>query len=377
MKASPDTTTRHIRTGILAILIAALLPAAGCRGKSDTKKGAENRPVPVTTAIVTRKPVDLVLRAIGAVEAAQSATIRAQVGGSLTNVAFREGDEVIADQPLFLIDSRTYESDLHRAEAALARDRAQLDNAEREAKRYEELAAKDYVSKSQYDAILTGVESLKSTVVADEQAVESARLEFEYATVRAPIGGRTGPLLAHVGDAIRPDDTALTTINQIKPILVRFSVPSANLADIRKYGSETNLPVRVRTSGDSGTELTGFLCFIDNAINNDTGTIMLKARFDNATGELWPGQFVDTFLVLNTETDALTVPSVAVQPGQEGLLTFVVKPDMSVEKRTVEVARTMNGATVIAKGLEAGEQVVTDGQLRLVPGAKVEIKAGK
>jgi membrane fusion protein, multidrug efflux system len=239
------------------------------------------------------------------------------------------------------------------------------------------LVQKDFITKSQYDEIVTGVETLKSTVRADEQATESARLQVERTSVTATGTGRAGAILVRNGAIIKANDTPLVTVNQIKPILVRFTVPEARLPEVQKFSGKATLPVKVSTSGEAGREFQGVLCFVDNAVDRTTGTVLLKARFDNADGLLWPGQFVDVTLVLDTDVHAVTVPAVAVQQGQEGLFVFVVKADLTVEKRTVEIKRSLDGTSVIGSGLKSGERVVTDGQLKLVPGSKVEIKPGQ
>ena len=368
------------REGISAVVAALLLlTGAGCgeRGESLAHKPAAALPAPVATAFVREKPMDLTVRAIGAVEPMQKVSIRAQVTGILTKIAFQEGDEVREGQLLFEIDPRSFEADLKRAEATLARDQAQMENTERQAKRYEELVQKDFVTKAQYDDARTGADVLRATVNADKQAVENARLQLERATLRSPINGRTGNLLAHEGDAIKANDAPLVVINQIKPILVRFAVPSDRLPEIQKYSAATNLQVVAGRAAGSAMGRKGVLCFVNNEVDSDTGTVLLKARFENADSALWPGQYMDVELVLTTEANALTVPAEAVQPAQDGLIVLVVKSDMTVEKRIVVIRRTVEGTAVVSGGLAAGEQVVTDGQLRLVPGAKVEIRAGQ
>lgn len=352
------------------------LSGSGCARKDAKRGGPKEQTVPVRTSLVEERSSAVVVKAVGTVEPVQTVAVRAQVGGLLTKVGFNEGDFVKAGAILFEIDPRTFQADVKRAEAALARDEAQLANAERQAKRYEELISKDFVAKSQYDEVMTTVEVLKATVRVDRESVESARLQLERSTITAPITGRTGSLLVHAGDLIKANDVSLVSINQIKPILVRFSVPASNLPEIRRRMAETNLVVRVGPSGEPGQQFEGTLCFIDNSVGENTGTIRLKARFDNEDTALWPGQFLDVALILRTDPKALAVPSAAVQTGQEGLFVFVVKKDgneMKVEKRVVTVVRTADGLSIVGSGLTAGEEVVTDGQVRLVPGSKIEI----
>lgn len=350
--------------------------AAGCSQAVVKGSGSKDRPVPIRTALAEEKSSDIIVKAVGIVEPMQTVAIRSQVGGLLAKVCFSEGDEVKAGAVLFEIDPRTFQSDLKRAEATVAKDEAQLANADRQAKRYEELIQKDFVAKSQYDEIMTSVEVLKATVKVDKESVESARLQMERSTITAPITGRTGPLMVHAGDLIKAGDIALVSINQIKPILVRFAVPASNLPEIRRRMAETNLVVRVSASGDTGRQFDGMLCFVDNSVAEGTGTILLKARFDNDNSALWPGQFLDVALIMRTDTKALTVPSAAVQTGQDGLFVFVVKRDekeMTVEKRPVTIHRTVADMSIVGSGLIVGEELVTDGQVRLVPGSKVEI----
>lgn len=361
------------RITAVSVLAVCVLSTGGCGKKDDNRGGRKEGAVPVRTALAAERSSDVVVKAVGTVEPMQTVAVRAQVGGMLTKVGFNEGDEVKAGAMLFEIDPRTFQADLKRAEAAVARDEAQLANAERQAKRYEELIQKDFVAKSQYDEIMTGVEVLKATLKVDKEVAEAARLQLERSTITASITGRTGPLMVHVGDLIRANDVPLVSVNQIKPILVRFSVPASNLPEIRRRVAVTNLVVRVSASDDPGRPLEGTLCFVDNTVDEDTGTILLKARFDNDDSALWPGQFLDVALVIRTEPKAMTVPSAAVQTGQDGLFVFVVRKDGTAEKRVVALLRTVDGTAVIGSGLTAGEEVVTDGQLRLVPGAKVEI----
>lgn len=364
--------------GVMATGLMAFGFLSACRPQSVDKKVAQP-PAPVTTATVEIQPMDLTIKAIGAVEPEQSVQIRSQVDGALVRIGFKEGDDVRQGQVLFEIDPRPFEAELKRMEAVLARDRAQLTNAELQVKRNKDLVQKGYITQSQYDELVTGVDSLNATLRADEQAVINAKLQLEHATICAPFAGRTGSLLVHEGDIIRANNAdPLVVLNQIRPILVRFTVPSERLADIRRYDGEgTNLEVRVRIPGnETSPQPVGELCFVDNAVDPATGTLALKARFANEHNTLWPGQFVDVTLRLTTEANALVVPSQAVQSGQDGTFVFIVQPDLSVVKKTVTVRRNADGKSVIGEGVKAGDVVVTDGQIRLVPGAKVEIRSG-
>jgi multidrug efflux system membrane fusion protein len=314
------------------------------------------------------------LAATGTVEPLQTVAVQPQVSGALTRIAFREGQDVSRGQVLFQIDPRPFRAALAQAEAALARDQAQAANAEQEAGRYAELAAKDYVTAQQYDQVRTTAAAAGATLAASRAAVEQARLNLEYATIRAPIAGRTGSLRLREGNLVQAGDPApLVTINQIRPILVRFAVPAGNLPLIQQHRAQT-LPVRAAPVG-GGTPSEGTLAFVDNAVDTTTGTILLKGDFPNREGALWPGEFVNVRLRLFVERQALVVPSTAVVSGQQGSFVFVIQPDSTAATRPVTVAREAGALSVLAAGeVRPGDRVVTDGQLRLRQGAKVQIK---
>jgi multidrug efflux system membrane fusion protein len=266
---------------------------------------------------------------------------------------------------------------LNEALARLERDRALAKNAEESAARYAELVKKDFVTAQQYDEMMANAAASRATVRADEAALQSAELDLSYCRITAPIGGRTGSLLVNAGNFVKAnDDRTLVTINQVRPLYVTFTVPEGSLAAIRsQFHAGGKLAVSAAPSDSRAVE-NGELSFVDNAVDSATGTIRLKATFPNGSGALWPGQFVNVVLALSTEPNALVIPTQALQSGQEGQYVFVVKTDMTVEVRPVTVARTQGPVAVIAKGLAADERVVTDGQLRLAPGSKVEIKPG-
>ncbi|HEX5387860.1 MAG TPA: efflux RND transporter periplasmic adaptor subunit [Gemmatimonadales bacterium] len=329
--------------------------------------------MPISAARVVRRAVPVTLEAPGVAEPLQTVAVQSQVEGVLQRVNFHEGDEVRAGQVLFVIDPRPYRAALDQAQAVLARDQAQLDNARADAKRFAALVAKEYVTPQQYEQTKTTAAALEATVAADKAAVETARLNLQYATIRAPITGRAGGLLVRPGNLVRANgDTPLVIINQIHPILVRFSVPATALPEIRRFQNKS-LAVHARPTGD-GPESAGTLTFVDNAVDTATGTILLKANFANANGALWPGEYVNVTLELYVEPDALVVPTSAVLSGQQGAYVFVVKPDRTTESRDVAVARAAGELTVLKSGVAPGDQVVTEGQLRLTPGAKVQIK---
>jgi multidrug efflux system membrane fusion protein len=332
------------------------------------------RVVPVVAATAEQKNVPLQVKAIGNVEAYNTVTIKSQVNGEISEVYFREGQDVKKGKMLFRIDPRPFESALRQAESALARDRAQARNAEEESKRYATLAGKGFVSVQEYDRARTNADALDAVVKADEAAVENARLQLEYTAIMSPIDGQTGAITIQKGNVVKANDLPLVTINQITPVYVTFSAPEQDLANIKRFQASGDLHVEARVSDNGSRAVAGKLTFIDNKVNTQTGTILLKATFSNQDHALWPGQFVDVLLTLTTERNRTVVPTPAVQTGQEGQFVYVVNDDKTVEMRPVTVARTVDHWAVIEKGVQPGEMVVTDGQLRLVPGAKVEIK---
>ena len=342
-------------------------PILGC----EKPQPKDPPPVPVTAAVAERRSVPRTLEATGSVEPVATVAIQSQVTGVLQRVLFTEGQDVRAGQVLFEIDPRTYRAALEGAQAALARDLSQVATARENARRLAELGP-DYATRQQIEQAQANADALAATVRADSAAVESARLELQYATIRSPISGRAGSLLVRPGNLVRANEgDPLVVINQLSPILVRFSLPATHLADIRRYRPET-LHVRARPAG--GQDSAGSLAFVDNAVDTATGTILLKGRFDNRNGALWPGQFVAVTLQLEVDDGALVVPSKAVIEGQQGAYVFVDKAYRTTEVRNVRVARAAGDVTVLDGGVEPGERVVTDGQLRLTQGAKVEIK---
>ncbi len=371
-----DTVTRgKVRLAVLAPLLALSLVTviAGC----SKDKQPPPRVVPVVTEIADRKSVPLQVKAIGNVEAYNTVAVKSQVNGEISQVYFREGQDVRQGKLLFRIDPRPFEAALRQAESSLARDRAQAKNAAVDAERYVTLAGKGFVSKQEFDSVRTNAEALQSVVQADEAAVENARLQLEYTAIMSPLDGQTGTITAQKGNVVKANDVPLVTINQITPIYTTFSIPEQSLADVKKYMSRGELKVDAIIPGDEARPVRGELTFVDNAVDRTTGTIKLKGTFGNADRRLWPGQFVDVVLTLSTEPDRVVIPSQAVQTGQQGQYVYVIKDDMTAELRIVTPGRLYGTGTVIDKGIAAGEKVVTDGQLRLVPGARVEIKNAK
>jgi membrane fusion protein, multidrug efflux system len=364
-------TGRLCTSGLLAVLAVVVAALSSC----SKDKPAPPRTVPVIAESADQKNVPLQVKTIGNVEAYNAVTIKSMVGGEVAGVYFKEGQDVRKDALLFKIDPRPYEAALRQAEAALARDAAQAKNAEEQAKRYAILVQKDYVSKDQYDQLRANADALASAVEADKANVENFRLQLAYCTIKSPINGRAGSVLVNTGNVIKANDISLTTVNQIMPIYVTFSIPEQNLSDVKRYADSGDLHVEAVIPGNEKRTAQGELTFIDNAVDKTTGTIKLKGTFPNRDERLWPGLFVDVILTLTTERNRVVVPSQAVQTGQQGQYVYVIKPaDMTAELRLVTAGRTYESWTIIEKGIAPGERVVTDGQLRLVPGAKVEIK---
>ncbi len=356
-------------------MIRRLLPASLVLLAACSQQAAPPQPrVPVTVGSVERRDVPFELAATGTVEPLQTVAVQPQVGGPIVRIAFREGQDVERGQVLFQIDPRPFQAAVAQAEAILARDRATASNAEQEVKRYAELAEREYVTAQQYDQARTTAAAAAATLAGSEAAVDEARLNRQYATIRAPISGRTGSLRVREGNLVRSADaTPLVTINTIRPILVRFAVPAANLPLIQRYRNE-KLVVRAEPVG-GGQASEGELNFVDNAVDTTTGTILLKASFVNTDGALWPGEFVNVRLRLYLERDALVVPATAVVAGQQGSFVFVVGRDTTAVTRPVKQGRTAGELTIIEGDLQPGTPVVTDGQLRLRQGSKVQIKA--
>jgi len=385
---SPERRRRA--TAALALLLAATLSACtsgqarqqqeeGGGGRGRGGRGGEG-PVPVTTAAVVQKPMGVTVVAVGAAESISTVQVRSQVTGRLADVHFAEGQEVEAGQPLFTIDPQPFQVALDQAQAVLARDTAQANNAQSQVTRYQNLFDRGLIPRDQYETQIATATALKATTEADQAAVAAAKLNLEYTRILAPASGRTGALQVHKGDLVQANannSTPLVVINQLAPIYVTFSVPGKLLDDIRRFQRAGSLKVLAHAAGAEDDDVaTGRLTFIDNAVDPATATIKLKATFDNPHHNLWPGQFVDVKLLLRTEPKAVVVPSVAVQPGQQGTYVWAVGDDGVAQMKPVTVARVEGEESVIAGGLQPGEQVVTDGQLRLTPGAHIAQRGG-
>lgn len=354
---------------ILLVLILAM--AIGCSGEITPQVPS----VPVAVGTVEQRSIPFELNAVGTVEPFQAVTVQPQITGQLVRVAFKEGDEVTRGQVLFQIDSRQFNAAMAQAEAILARDRAQSTNADQELERFKALYEGQNITQQQYELARANAAAAKATLAAAEAAAEQARLNLQYATIRAPIGGRTGSLLVREGNLVRADVSQLVTINQIRPILVRFAVPASNLGIIMQYRTSRDLLVEATSTG-SGTPARGTLSFLDNAVDTTTGTILLKGSFPNQDGLLWPGGFVNVRLRLYVETSATVVPSAAVMTGQQGTYVFIVGPDSTASMRRVTVEREAGDAAVISGEVKPGDRVVTDGQMLLRQGARVQIRTG-
>ena len=385
--------------GVFGLMLLAIF-SSGC--SNEKSKKPVSAPIPITVGMVTQKTVPVQLRVIGNVQAYSTVTVKSRIAGQIMQVHFKEGEDVKKGNLLFMIDPRPFEAALKQAEANLERDMAQVKQAEAnlerdiaqeknarvEADRYKMLFEKGVVARQQYDKFRTDWEALVATlgadraakanaeaaVAADRAAVENAKLQLSYCAIRSPMDGRTGSLIVQGGNIIKENDANLVVINQMTPIYVTFSIPEQNLGEIRKYMATGKLKVQAIVPNSEVPPEEGFISFVDNTVDSTTGMIKIKGTFANQQKRLWPGQFVNVVLTLTTEPNAIVVPSQAIQTGQEGQYVFVVKPDLTVESRPVVAGRTVNNETVIQKGLQVNEKVVTDGQLRLYPGAKVEIK---
>jgi multidrug efflux system membrane fusion protein len=369
------------RVALPVILLAALFALTGCGEKAAApsaggggKRGGGGS-VPVVAGQAKVKIVPLVIEAIGAVEPMRTTAVRSQVTGILTKIAIKEGQDVKEGDLLFEIDSRPFKNALQSAEADLQKARVQLETARAQVARYRSLTTEQMVSKEQFEKISDTARSLEAEVLADESRVSTAKLQLEYCSIRAPLTGRTGNMTIHEGDLVRVNDAGglLLTINQLNPIYVTFGVPQQYLAALTRYRSSGTLKVSVVPPGLDEKPEVGELTFMDNMVDSSTGTLKLKATFANAGQRLWPGQFA-TVTVTLAAPEALTVPSNAVQTSQSGQHVYVIGADKNAELRPIVVERIYEGDAVISKGLTAGETIVVDGQLRVLPGKPVEIK---
>jgi len=351
-------------------------PAEGQKaGKAKGTKGGRGGPLTVKAVRAVTKPMPVVIEAVGTVEAEQSVQVRAQISGVLKDVLFREGDRVKAGQLLFQIDPRTFQAQYNQALAALARDKAQLENAKAQQERLEPLLKREFITRQEYDVAVTSAKSLEATVQAGQANVEQARIQLEYARIVAPIGGRTGQLAVKPGNLVPAagGGAPLVTINSTDPVLVGFSIPERQLEDIRRYQGEKDMRIEILPDRAGGAVAAGKLVFVDNTVTPQTGTVLLKTRVDNSKEAIWPGQFVNVRVVLTVEPEAVVVPEIAVQPGQDGPFVYLIGAEDKVEIRPVKVSRQLGSEIVIASGVKAGDHVITEIPQALRPGATVRI----
>jgi len=363
---------------LLVALVAVLLCLSGCSKRSTAKQGPRGEggaPVPVTVAPVVQKTTPIAVPSFGTVEAYAEVEVKAQVTGILMQVHFTEGQMVKKGDRLLSIDPRQPQATLKMAQANLEKDQAQLKNAEREAARQTELLQKGYASQDIYDQTMTAVEMLRAAVNADKAAVENAALQLDYCSICSPVEGCAGSLLVHQGNLIKANDISVVTIRQMDPIYVSFWVQEQHLPAIQKHRAAGALDVEVTSSGEGSEPIHGALSFIDNTVNPDNRTIRLRATFANQDRRLWPGQYVKVTLTVAQEPNSVLAPSQATQTGQSGQFVYVVKSDQTVEARPITVKREIDRMSVV-EGVKPGEVVVTDGQLRLVPGARIQVKSG-
>jgi membrane fusion protein, multidrug efflux system len=321
---------------------------------------------------VTLKTVPIEVAAIGNVEAYSTVSVRAQVAGPLLEARFEQGAFVHKGQVLFKIDERPFQADLERAQGALARDKAVAVNSRADAERYKTLFTEGIAPAQQVNSYVTAADAADALVASDEAAVRTSQLNLSYCTITAPIDGPTGTLMVQPGNLVRASDVPMVVINQINPVYVNFTVPQSFLPEVKRNMAKGKLPVTVAVPNDTGPPEQGVLVFVDNSIDASTGTIRLRATFQNSRDRLWPGLFVNAVLRLSEQPNTMVVPAQAVTTGPDGPVVYVVKANKTVESRRVVTSRTIAGSSVIEQGLQAGETVVIDGQLRLVPGAKVE-----
>jgi membrane fusion protein, multidrug efflux system len=358
----------------------ALSILAACSDNGAAPPGAKSKPavaVPVTTAQALRKTMPLKLQAIGNVEPSTTVVVKSRIDGQITGVHLQDGHDVARGQLLFELDARALEAQVRQMQAAVQRDQALVANNTAKEKRYSELLQQGFISADAYNQIRTDLDAARATAAANEAALESARVQLSYTRIVSPIAGRAGKVMIQLGNVVKANDTLpLVTINAVAPIYVSFAVPEQHLPTIRAFLARGALAVRAVPTGETGAESEGRLTFIDNSVDQQTGTIRLRATFANRDNVLWPGQFASVTLTLDRQENAIVIPADAVQNGPKGPFVYVIKPDSSAEMRSVKVDRTDGPEAVIGEGLKDGETVVTSGQIRLTPGAKVQLKAG-
>ncbi len=344
------------------------------KGKGKGSKGGGG-PLFVKAVSAVSTPMPVLIDAVGTVEPEQSVQVRAQVSGVLQSILFKEGDKVKAGQQLFQIDPRTFQSQYNQAVAGLARDRAQLENARAQQQRLEPLLKREFITQQEYDVAVTSAKSLEATVQSGQAMVEQARIQLEYARITAPISGRTGQLAVRAGNLVPASGggVPLVTINSTDPILVAFSIPERQLEDIRRFQKEQGIRIQILADQAAEPVAEGDLVFIDNTVTPQTGTVLLKTRVKNASEVIWPGQFVNVRIVLAVEPAAVVVPEIAVQPGQQGSFVYLIDAESRVQVQPVKVSRQIGGEVVIASGIKAGDQVITEIPQALQVGSVVKV----
>jgi multidrug efflux system membrane fusion protein len=354
-------------------VVAALCALASGCAKQQAAPTARP-PASVVVGKVTQKTMPVEVTAVGNVEAISTISIRAQVAGEVQKVHFQEGDFVTKGQVLFTIDPRPYEAALAQAKAALARDKATDVYNRAQAKRYKTLFDQGVIPAEQVDSFTSAADASDAVVNSDEAAIKTAELNVEYCTIDSPIDGRTGAVMVKAGNLVKVADVPIVVINQVNPIYVNFTVPQQYWPDIKEHVDRGALHVMATIPQDAGQPVQGTLTFVDNVVDSTTGTIHLRGTFENQRNRLWPGLYVNILLTLSEQSNATVVPAHSVITTQQGSYVYVVKSNNTVEQRTVMPARTIGDETVVDKGLRPGETIVTDGQINLIPGAKVEAK---
>jgi membrane fusion protein, multidrug efflux system len=369
MKYATAPSGKRLIAGCLAI---GVLLCGACKSKNEKPK---TKPaVPVTVAQSVEKEVPIQIKAIGNIEAYASVAIKSQVSGQIAEIHFDEGSDVEKGALLISIDPAPFLATLHQYEAALARNQAQEKFAREQASRYAGLLQDGIVTKDQVDLLRTTAQALAAAVSADLAAINSAKIQLDYCAIRSPISGRTGAIALHAGNLTKANDVPIVTINQVSPIYVTFSIPEKRIADVKKAMAGGELKIEAMIPNEPGNTETGTMSFLDNAVNPETGTIKIKGLFANTAKKLWPGQFTDVVMTLGSLRNAVVVPTGAIQTSQQGQFVYIVKPDKTVAVRTVTAGPEIGEESVIDKGIVPGETLVVDGQLRLVPGAAIEVK---
>ena len=371
-------TVHRVRRLMFSVpcLVAVALLLVSCSRSNDSAKARQQSggaPVPVRVAQSRVQKVPVKIQAIGTVQAYSVVSVRSQITGPITEMHFEEGQEVRAGDMLFTLDQRPWTAALNQAQANLQRDEAQMINARLQFERTSNLFVSKIASQQDFDTAESGYQASQAVVLADKAAITNARVDLDYTSIRAPIDGRTGSVSAKPGNVVKAPDDVLVTITQIRPVYVAFAVPEQHLPVIRRLQADTMLEVQALSPSDNSVLAEGKLTFIDNRVDTNTGTILLRGKFENADRMLWPGQFVQASLTLSNIPNAIVVPTRAVQTGQNGEYVFVVKSDQTVDARTVKAGIEYEGFSVISQGVQPGDTVVVDGQLRLKPGTKISV----